>query len=83
MKTLIQKLVEMPGPSGFESRVRDLVREEIEPLVEKIKMAFDYKSTQARRARREKTRRVDRKSVPKRFLSAIYDFVYGSRRYHR
>jgi DNA-binding NtrC family response regulator len=56
---------------------------EIEPLVEKIKMAFDYKSTQARRARQEKTRRVDRKSVPKRFLSAIYDFVYGSRRYHR
>ncbi len=56
---------------------------EIEPLVEKIKMACDYKSAQAKRAHQEKTRRADRKPVRKRFLSAIYDFVYGSRRYHR
>jgi endoglucanase len=29
MKSLIQKLVETPGPSGFEYRIRDVVRESI------------------------------------------------------
>jgi DNA-binding NtrC family response regulator len=56
---------------------------EIEPLVEKIKMAYDYKPAQQMRARQEETRRVDKKLGRKRFLAAIYDFVYGSRRDHR
>jgi DNA-binding NtrC family response regulator len=56
---------------------------EIEPLVEKIKMAYDYKSAQKKRDRREETRRVDKKLGRKRFFSAIYDFVCGSRRDHR
>ncbi|MGD8882453.1 MAG: response regulator [Desulfobacterales bacterium] len=56
---------------------------EIEPLVEKIKMAYDYKSAQQKRARRIETRRGDKKRGRKRFFSAIYDFVYGSRRDHR
>jgi len=29
MKSLIQKLVEIPGPSGFEYEIRDIIREEI------------------------------------------------------
>ena len=56
---------------------------EIEPLVEKIKMAYDYKLAQQMRARQEETRRVDKKLGRKRFLAAVYDFVYGSRRDHR
>ncbi len=36
MKSLIQKLVETPGPSGYESQVRDLVKSEIEPLVDEL-----------------------------------------------
>lgn len=56
---------------------------EIEPLVEKIKMAHDYRSAQQKRARRIETRRGDKKRGRKRFFSAIYDFVYGSRRDHR
>ena len=36
MKLLIQKLVEAPGPSGYESQVRDLVKAEIEPLVDEL-----------------------------------------------
>jgi DNA-binding NtrC family response regulator len=56
---------------------------EIEPLVEKIKMAYDYKSAQQKRARQEETRRGDKKRDRRRFFSAIYDFVYGSRRDHR
>ena len=56
---------------------------EIEPLVEKIKMAYDYKSAQKKRDRREETRPVDKKLGRKRFFSAIYDFVCGSRRDHR
>ena len=36
MKLFIQKLVETPGPSGYESRVRDLVKREIEPLVDEL-----------------------------------------------
>lgn len=34
MKTLIQRLIETPGPSGYESQVRDLILEEIEPYVD-------------------------------------------------
>ncbi len=36
MKLFIQKLVETPGPSGYERQVRDLVRAEIEPLVDEL-----------------------------------------------
>jgi tetrahedral aminopeptidase len=36
MKILIQKLVDTPGPSGYENRVRELVGKEIEPLVDEI-----------------------------------------------
>lgn len=36
MKLLIQKLVETPGPSGYERQIRDLVRMEIEPLVDEL-----------------------------------------------
>jgi len=32
MKSLIQKLVEIPGPSGFESQIREVIRKEVEPL---------------------------------------------------
>ena len=36
MKSLIKKLVEATGPSGYEAMVRDLVRAEIETLVDNI-----------------------------------------------
>jgi endoglucanase len=36
MKNLIQKLVEIPGPSGYESQIRQAVRTEIEPLTNNI-----------------------------------------------
>lgn len=32
MKFLIQKLVEIPGPSGFETLIRETIRQEVEPL---------------------------------------------------
>jgi tetrahedral aminopeptidase len=38
MKSLIQKLVEAVGPSGYEQAVRDLVRSEIEGLVDEIRV---------------------------------------------
>ncbi len=38
MKPLIQKLVEIPSPSGYESRIRDLVRSEIEPYVDDVRV---------------------------------------------
>jgi putative aminopeptidase FrvX len=38
MKFLIKKLVEAIGPSGYEKAVRDLVREEVENLVDEIKV---------------------------------------------
>jgi len=56
---------------------------EIEPLVEKIKMAYDYRTAQQKRAHQEETRRVGNKLDLKRFLAAIYDFIYGSRRDRR
>ena len=36
MKSLIRKLVETPGPSGYESQVREVVRTEIEPLADRV-----------------------------------------------
>jgi len=36
MKSFIKQLVETPGPSGYESQVRDLVKKELEPLVDEL-----------------------------------------------
>lgn len=38
MKPLIKKLVETPGPSGYETQIRQVVREEMEPLVDEIRV---------------------------------------------
>ncbi len=38
MTSLIQKLVETPGPSGFETQVRALVRGEVEPLADEVRV---------------------------------------------
>jgi len=38
MKNLIRKLVEVTGPSGYESRIRDCVKNEVEPLVDEVRV---------------------------------------------
>jgi endoglucanase len=38
MKSLIQKLVETPGPSGFEYQIRDVIREEIGDAADDIRV---------------------------------------------
>lgn len=38
MKELLKTLVEIPAPSGYESQVRDQIREWIEPLVDEIRV---------------------------------------------
>jgi endoglucanase len=38
MKSLIQKLVETPGPSGYESQTRALVRAEVEALADEVRV---------------------------------------------
>jgi putative aminopeptidase FrvX len=38
MKTLIQKLVETPSPSGYETKIREVVRAEIAPHVDEIRV---------------------------------------------
>jgi len=38
MKSLIQKLVEIPGPSGFEYEIRDVIQEEIEDAANEIRV---------------------------------------------
>ncbi len=38
MKNLIQKLVETAGPSGFETKIRKVIREEIEPFCDEIRV---------------------------------------------
>lgn len=38
MKTLIQKLVEIPSPSGYEVKIREVVRAEISPYVDEIRV---------------------------------------------
>ena len=36
MKTLIEKLISTPGPSGYEAQIRTLIRSEIEPYADEI-----------------------------------------------
>jgi endoglucanase len=36
MKSLIQKLTEVTGPSGYETQIRDVVRSEVESLVDDV-----------------------------------------------
>jgi putative aminopeptidase FrvX len=38
MKSLIKKLVEIPGPSGYEAQIRAAVQEEVEPLVDALRI---------------------------------------------
>ncbi len=38
MKSLIQKLVETPGPSGFEYEIRDKIREAIGDAADEIRV---------------------------------------------
>lgn len=38
MKELIKQLVETPGPSGYETQVRERVRAEVEPLADEIRI---------------------------------------------
>ena len=38
MKSLIQKLVETTGPSGYESQIRTVIRREVEPLADEIRV---------------------------------------------
>jgi putative aminopeptidase FrvX len=38
MKQLIQKLVETPGPSGYETQIRSMVRAEVEPYADDLKV---------------------------------------------
>lgn len=38
MNDLIKKLVEAYGPSGFEDHIRELIRAEVEPLVDEIRV---------------------------------------------
>lgn len=38
MKALIQKLVETPGPSGYEAQVRSVVRAEVEPFADEVRV---------------------------------------------
>jgi endoglucanase len=38
MKELIQKLVETNSPSGYESHIRDLIRLEVEPLADEVRV---------------------------------------------
>lgn len=38
MKTLIEKLISTPGPSGYEAQIRDLIRSEVEPYADEIRV---------------------------------------------
>jgi putative aminopeptidase FrvX len=38
MKSLIQKLVETPSPSGYEAQIRKLIRSEVEPLADEVRV---------------------------------------------
>jgi endoglucanase len=38
MKELLKTLVEIPAPSGYESQVRNQIREWIEPLVDEMRV---------------------------------------------
>ena len=37
MKSLIKKLVETTGPSGYETKIREVVRAEVESLADEVR----------------------------------------------
>ena len=38
MKTLIRQLVEIPGPSGFEHKIREFIRAQASPLADEVRV---------------------------------------------
>ncbi len=38
MKSLIQKLIEIPGPSGYETQIRNAIRAEVKPYADDIRV---------------------------------------------
>lgn len=57
MKELIRKLIEVPGPSGFEGQIRELIRDEVAPYTKSLRVdnlgnlicrVNDYKADSAR-----------------------------------
>ncbi len=38
MKSLIQKLIEIPGPSGYETQIRAAIRNEVQPFADEIRV---------------------------------------------
>jgi endoglucanase len=38
MKALIQKLTQTPGPSGYESQIREVIRAEVEPHADEVRV---------------------------------------------
>lgn len=38
MKSLIRKLIEVPGPSGYETHIRAVIRAEVEPFADEIRV---------------------------------------------
>jgi putative aminopeptidase FrvX len=38
MKSLIQKLVETPSPSGYEAQIREVIRSEVTPFADEVRV---------------------------------------------
>jgi putative aminopeptidase FrvX len=38
MKSLIQKIISTPGPSGYEKQIREVIRSEVEPYADEIRV---------------------------------------------
>ena len=38
MKSLIEKIVSTPGPSGYEKQIRDVIRAEVETYADEIRV---------------------------------------------
>jgi putative aminopeptidase FrvX len=38
MKSLIERIISTPGPSGYEKQIRDVIRTEVEPFADEVKV---------------------------------------------
>jgi len=59
MKALIEKLITTPGPSGYETQIRELVRAEIESFADEIQvdLVWGAKNYDRRTHRRDRHHR--------------------------
>ena len=61
MKSLIQIMVETPGPSGYEAKIREVIRSEIEGSADEVRVDALGNLIARKSTRKKNGRRITRR----------------------